>query len=97
MWRRTAIVTVLDVAVTSAQQRDFRLSPANIVQKNHLMSKQNSLPDVDHVVRLPQCGIGGTFRAVHSVDRGTFRLPPQGTETLSICCPENGRTEIIAS
>jgi hypothetical protein len=54
MWRRTAIATVLLVVVTSAQQRDFRLSPANIVQEIHLMPKQNSLPNVDHVVRLPQ-------------------------------------------
>jgi hypothetical protein len=58
------------------------------------MSRQNSLPNVDHVVRLPQSRIGGTSRAVRSVARGTFRLPPQGTETSS---PENGRTEIIAS
>jgi hypothetical protein len=67
------------------------------VQKNHLMSKQNSLLDVDHVVRLPQYWIGGTFGAVHSADGGALRLPPQGTETPSIRCRENGRTEIIAS
>ncbi|MBR1159666.1 DUF1127 domain-containing protein [Bradyrhizobium elkanii] len=49
------------------------------------MSKQNSLPNVDHVVRLPQSGIGGTVRAIRSVDRDTGALPSHGARGLSQC------------
>ena len=53
MWRQTAIVTVQHVAVTPASHQLQTVS-CNIVQEIHLMSKQNSLPNVDHVVRLPE-------------------------------------------
>jgi hypothetical protein len=47
------------------------------------MSKQNSLPNADHAVRLPQGEIGGTVRAIRSVDPGTAPLPPHGARELS--------------
>ncbi|QOZ27977.1 DUF1127 domain-containing protein [Bradyrhizobium sp. CCBAU 51753] len=49
------------------------------------MSKQNSLPNVDHVARLPQAG--GIIRAIRSVDRAPGRPPPHGAHSTHAVAP----------
>ncbi|MCC8935529.1 DUF1127 domain-containing protein [Bradyrhizobium sp. Arg68] len=49
------------------------------------MSKQNSLPNGDHVARIPQAG--GIIRAIRSADRGPGRLPPHGAHSTHAVAP----------